>query len=490
MNLGEPSFRPDSREPAVRTIAIVGAGFTGTLVAINLLQLEHARPLRILLIDRNEFGRGLAYASRRYPYLLNVPVGCMSANSADPLEFLAFVQRELPLETAHSFVPRVIYGDYLRSKLARADAASPARVQFIRIHASASAVERTPFSFRIRLADGRALAASTIVLALGNPPPARIPAAEGVRGSSRYVEDPWVSPPAFRPGETVLIAGTGHTMVDVALAGNESADGKAMIYAISGHGLIAASQANYRESDDRGRDASLLMQAPLSTRRLFKLSRALCDAAVVRGEDWRGTISRLCSVAPMLWHGLSEPERRRFLRHLRTYWDVHRHRLPPRAWSAVRELRRKGALRVHAGRLIAMQIAGKRIRVRWRPRGEHGEQILMVDRVINCTGPNYDLRNTGNRLWHSLFARGMAVPDQCGLGPLTDDFGALRNAGGHPARDLYYVGPMLRADHWEATAVRELRVHAERLARHLAAPNTDRDTLVRETTASLQEDRT
>jgi len=477
MNEGEP-FRPDSREPTVRTVAIIGAGFSGTLVAINLLQLKHAGRLRILLIDQNPFGRGLAYASRPYPYLLNVPAGRMSASSADPEEFVTFLQRDLPLATAQAFVPREIYGEYLRWKLARAEAASAPGVKFLRIPGSASTIERTRFAFRIRMAEGRTFLASTIVLALGNPPPARLAAAEGVRGSTRYIDDPWAEPPEFSPGETVLIAGTGPTMADIALAGNEAAGGAAKIHAVSNHGLICAPETNFAEFGADDSAALLLAQDhPLSVRRLFALTRELCHQAVSRGEDWRPIIAGAAAAAPTLWHDLPESERRRFLRHARTYWDVHRHRLPPRTSRALEELRQNGTLHVHAGRLMAMQIAGKHIRVRWRPRGEKAEQILAVDRVINCTGPEYDLRNTRNRLWHSLFARGLAAPDPLGLGIATDEFGALRDANGHTVRDLYYVGPMLRADHWEVLEVEELRAHAEQLAEHLATANVEEELL-------------
>lgn len=466
MNLKKLSFRPYAREPRINTIAIIGAGFSGTIVATNLLQMEHPRGLRILLLDRNEIGRGIAYASRPFPYLLNVPVGRMSATSADPLDFLTFIRRDLPLATAHDFVPRELYGNYLKWRLARADAASPAHVRLIRIQGSATAVEQTPHSFRIRLAAGRVLAATTIVLALGNPPPARLPAAESVRGSSLYAEDPWAAPLTFAPGEAVLIAGTGPTMADVAIAGNESAGGRATIHAISRHGLVSACQTNFRTSGDQIGDASPSAQPPLSIRRLFELTRALCDEAMRRDEDWRGAISRLCALAPTLWRELPECERRRFLRHVRVYWDAHRHRLPPPTWGAIKELRKNGTLHVHAGRLMAMQIAGKQIRVRWRPRGEHTESMLEVSRVINCTGPNYDLRNTSNRLLHSLVTRGLAVPDPLGLGLLTDELGALRGANGQAVGDLYCIGPLLRGD---ATEIQELRVHAEHLTRHLAA---------------------
>lgn len=462
------SFRPHAREPTIHTIAIIGAGFSGTLVAINLLRLEHPRALRILLLDRNEIGRGVAYAIRPYPFLLNVPAGRMSATSADPLDFLSFIRRDLPLATAHDFVPRELYGEYLRWRLQRADAASPPHVRLFRIDGSATAIEQTPVSFRIRLADGRMLAANTIVLALGNSPPARLPAAEGVRGSSRYAEDPWAAPPVFEPGETVLIAGTGSTMADVAIAGNESSGGRAIIHAISRHGLVSACQTSFYPSGNEMREASPLTQPPLSVRHLFRLTRTLCENAVQAGADWRSGIAQLRAAAPSLWRDLPECERRRFLRHVRAYWDAYRHRLPPPTWDAIKEMHTKGTLHVHAGHLLAMQIAGKQIRVRWRPRGALTDSTLAVSRVINCTGPDHDVRNNPGQLLHSLVVRGLAVPDPLGLGLLTDEFGALRGAGGHPVRDLYYIGPLLRADHWDAIEIQELRAHAERLAHHLA----------------------
>lgn len=87
---------------ASRTIVIVGAGFSGTTVAINLLRLAAEEPLRIVLVDRARGARGVAYTQREWPYLLNVPAGRMSATSAEPTEFLTFAQRRLPGTTAAS----------------------------------------------------------------------------------------------------------------------------------------------------------------------------------------------------------------------------------------------------------------------------------------------------------------------------------------------------------------------------------------------------
>lgn len=464
-------MRERMREPGVRTIAVIGAGFSGTVLAANLLQLPHERPLRITLLDRAQVGRGVAYANREYPYLLNVPAGRMSASSDDPLSFLSFVQRRIPGADSGGFVPRELYGEYLKWVLARAEAAAPRHVRLTHMTGSAIGIERMPdASLRVHLADGRRLTADIAVLALGNPKPAKLRAAESVRGSSRYTEDPWSAPVKFQPREAILVVGTGLTMVDIALAGNESAGGRAVIFAISRHGLMPQPQTAFSEVADERYRTALLEQVPPSVAHLFKVTRVLANDAALRGGDWREVVTQVRALAPTLWRALAERERRRFLRHVRVHWDVHRHRIAPTAWHLIESMRRTGALHLRAGHLVNMQLAGKRIRVRWRARGEQNFRMLLVDRVVNCTGPDYDVRNTRDRLLHSLIARGMAVPDPLGLGLLTEDFGALKTANGQRGQ-VYYVGPMLRADHWEATAVQELRVHAELLARHLADPS-------------------
>jgi uncharacterized NAD(P)/FAD-binding protein YdhS len=181
-------------------------------------------------------------------------------------------------------------------------------------------------------------------------------------------------------------------------------------------------------------------------------------------------ISAVRAVAPLLWQRLAAHERERFLRHVHSYWDVHRHRLPPCSWSALNELRRSGRLVVHAGRMLDMEPVGRQVRVTWRARGTSAATTILVDRVVNCTGPQYDVRHTRDRLLRSLIAQGMLVPDAFGVGIMTDEFGAVLDASGRVAGNLCYIGPMLRPRYWETTAVPELRVHAERLAYRLSLP--------------------
>ena len=456
-----------------RTIVIVGAGFSGTAVAINLLRLSYWRPGRIVLVERGErMARGAAYADRSYDYLLNVPAGRMSMNSSDPLEFLKFAQQRIPGATEDDFLPRALYGDYLESVLLNAERSSPSHAQLHKVRGDVCSIERTDStsSFRVELDDRTTFVADDVVLALGNPPPASLPGTQPVQESPRYIADPWSAPTSFKPNESVLVIGTGLTMADTVIAGNDASHGAATFYAISRHGMIPPTQTAFRHAGCDGNDGPLLRAASLSARRLFRAVRELTDDVQNRGGDWREAITRVRTLAPSLWQRLPAREKKRFLRHARPYWDVHRHRLPTQTLAKLNEMRRENQLHVHAGRILGFELDGEKIRVSWRARAGKTIQTLLVDRVVNCTGADYNPTRSRDPLTRSLLDNGLVAPDTLGLGLRTGAYGAVIDSRNRVASNLFYIGPMLRADHWECTAAQELRVHAEQLARHLATP--------------------
>jgi uncharacterized NAD(P)/FAD-binding protein YdhS len=462
---------------STRCIAIVGAGFCGTMTAINLLQQAHVEPLRILLIDRDQHGRGTAYADdSSYTYLLNVPAGRMSASSADPLDFLRYAQRALPHVTADDFLPRVLYGQYLEDKLSTAECAAPPHVSLDRVRGNVSSLQvwRPSHTFILGFDDGHEMTATEVVLALGNPPPALLPGTDEMREGLQLVDDPWSDSAANSRDETVLLIGTGLTMADIVASTVQTGHGPARMYAISRHGLVPPRQTAFRNSHAEFDAQPLLRAASVSIRQLFRLVRQISRDTARHGGDWREAVTFVRSVAPGLWSRLPAGERKRFLRHVRPYWDIHRHRLPPSTRAAVDELRTAHRLIVHAGRIVRLEPKGDRVRVIWRPRGQEDSAALVVDRVINCTGPDYRCNASRDPLVRDLIANGLIQPDELGLGLRTVPNGGLVNLFGRATRGLYYIGPMLRADHWEATAVHELREHAEHLAHELSRPIASR----------------
>jgi uncharacterized NAD(P)/FAD-binding protein YdhS len=462
----------DGTTPQARTIAIVGAGFCGTVLATRLLRAPPARPARILLLERSGvFGRGVAYARRDHDYLLNVPAGRMSATPFIPDEFLEYARQREPSVGAEDFLPRAWYGDYLQERLAAAERDAPRGLQFERVEADVQAVHRwrRDAPLRIECANGSTIVADDVVLAVGNAQPGRLAPVRRVEGHPAYVADPWGVPAGFRRDERVLCIGTGLTMVDIATAAFARDPSPAVVYAVSRHGLVPPRQTAFRADALRtDGDAALLAAAP-SASRLLRVVRELGIDAERAGGDWREAITHVRRMAPVLWQRMPASERSRFLRHARAYWDVHRHRLPAETLARIDELRTTGQLEIVAARLDTLEPEGERLRVTLRARGGHAQRQIVVDRVLNCTGPDYDLRRLEDPLWRQLRSDGLAVPDELGLGLRTGPDGAVVDRDGWPGPHLWYLGPMLRAAHWEATGAVELRDRAELLAVRLAS---------------------
>jgi uncharacterized NAD(P)/FAD-binding protein YdhS len=452
-------------------LVIIGAGFCGTVLAAKLLRRPPSVPTDVILVERGtDTGRGVAYAERPFPYLLNVPAARLSADAGDPLQFLRFARRRLPHTDGEDFLPRALYGDYLQEVLLLAERSAPAHVRLVRVFDEVRAVTRRAGAqpLAAEFADRPALLADRIILALGNPPSALPPWAAAIRHHPAYRHDPWAARQALSAQQCVLIVGNGLTMADVVASLSRDAARSPMIMTISRRGLLPQQQTVFRASAAHAAHETLLESAH-SIRLLLASVRRLAREAEDAGGDWREVVTLVRHWAPTLWRRLPEAERRRFVRHLQSHWDVHRHRMPPTLAEHIAALRAGGRLQVHAGRILAVMPAeGDRLQVSWRARGAGPTRRLSVDLMINATGADFALERSVDPLMRSLRTSGLVSPDALNLGLRTGDHGACVDAQGASSDTLFYLGPMLRADHWEATAATELRDHAERLAAHLA----------------------
>jgi len=455
----------------MRTIAIIGAGFSGTATAVHLL--ERARtPLRIVLLDdQPDIAAGLAYSAEQRDFLLNVPAGQMSLDASRASELVDFGRRQGTQVSAQDFVSRALYGSYLSARLQ--DAIESSGLVCARIWGRAKRLAQLhdrAHSWRIDLDDGHLLFADEVVLALGNPPPARLSALEPIR-ERRYVHDPWSFWPQESPEKAprrVLLLGTGLTMADVALRLALRGPEPPEILALSRHGRLPQPQTVFNRTALRGDAVATIRASSGSIRGLVRVVRTLSREVTDAGGDWREVINTVRKIAPELWAGLNIAERQRFLRHVRPIWNVHRHRLPPAAAEELQRLRDDGRLTVLAGALEGAKATRSGIEVVWRPRGARHRKRCVVARIFNCTGPDHRPAQSANALVQSLLADGLVVPDQLELGIRVTADSEVIGADGRIVTGLYYIGPWLRARDWEATAVPELREHARRLAERLA----------------------
>jgi uncharacterized NAD(P)/FAD-binding protein YdhS len=474
-------------------VAIVGGGASGTLLAVNLLRNARA-PFRVVLVERGANpGRGLAYSTKSARHLLNVPAGRMGAFPDDPEHFLRWLRRTSPDTAPGDFVPRQRYGLYLESLLRDMGALAPPGVQLDTLCAEVTSVEEDAGRVRLGLSRGGPVEARLAVLALGNALPAdlRVPDG-GLYASERYHRSPWAAQAlrGVEPRDTVLLIGTGLTMVDTVLSLEEQGH-QGTIHAVSRHGLLphvhrrgalscpttysspgirdvlrALRQEVLRECEPCvGADGGL-HPIPIRIRAVLRIMRQEVKRATDAGADWRTVVDALRPATVPLWHRLTVGERRRFLRHLRSHWEVHRHRMAPSIGDTVERLRHEGRLHLHASRVAGFQLEDGGVRVRLRPRGLGREDVLHVQHVVNCTGPEGSITR-GHPLLKGLVEAGRVCPDTLGMGLATDAHGALLDMAGQASSRLYTLGPPRRGELWETTAVPEIRGQARTLAEHL-----------------------
>ena len=453
---------------AKRTIVVIGAGFSGTTVAINLLRAAPATVERVFLVERADRNvGGVAYQTPSASHTLNVPAGRMSAFEDDPDHFLRYVRLREPALTGGSFVPRRLYGEYLADTLeqARRESALP----LIRVSGEVVAVDERSDAVVLTLGDGRVLTADQALLAIGNYPPSNPPVGdEAFFTSIRYAGDPWARDALeMDRREDVLLIGTGLTMCDVALALRD-ADHRGRMVAVSRRGLLPqAHRVSAKPPPHLDRPATI-DDWPDTALGILRGLREEVRERAREGVDWREVVTSVRHDTPALWQRLDAGERRRFLRHLRPYWETHRHRSSPETALAVEELVEAGRLEIVAGRVERLTEDGRAVVVTLRGRGTAEPETVRVGKVINCTGPDTDLTRVRDPLIAALRRDGLVRPDELGLGLGSDAEGRLLTADGQASRRLSLVGPLRKGQLWENTAVPELRVEARRMAELLA----------------------
>ncbi len=450
---------------------IIGGGAGGCLVAAQWLRRAVA-PARLILVERSgAVGRGFAYGTAEPGHLLNVPAGRMGADPEEPGHFLRWVaarvgQPGFPASVrADDFLSRQLYGRYLGDVLAEARAGAAAGVEFDRVQGEAIDIEERPEGARVYLKDGRLLEGSRVVLALGNLPgeyPIKRPLP--FYHGPRYVHIPWQNDAlaGLAGEEEVLLVGAGLTAIDI-LVRAEAIGHRGVIHALSRNGLRPLVHRLTPPYPPFLADEPL----PTTVRALVRRVRAEVRSAAARGIDWRPVVDALRPQAQALWAALSWPERARFMRHVRPYWEVHRHRLAPQVADAVARLEAAGRVRFHAGRLEVLRDVRGGAEAVFRRRGTAERVALRVARVINCTGPRSDYSKFQHPLLVNLLARGLIDHDPLALGIQALPTGEVLRYRAGPTGWLFTLGAPLKGLLWESTAMPEIRVQAQVLAERL-----------------------
>jgi uncharacterized NAD(P)/FAD-binding protein YdhS len=457
------------------TVAIIGGGFTGATLAAQLLRKSVGSASVVLVEKGARLGRGVAYSTECSEHLLNVRAKNMSAYPDDPEHFLNWARLDhAPGACPDDYLPRLLYGQYVASALQQEIERHPGRLEHMQDEAEAVSVARGGNAAEIRLRSGRTLFADKVVFTLGNFPPGdpRLPGR--TPHSLRYVSNPWKlnlwtsgALGDLSGDKSVLLVGSGLTGVDVAITLRQRGF-RGTIHIISRHGLLPQAHKATAPWPPFWTDLS-----PSTVRGLLHLIRTQVKAAEKAGSGWRAVIDSLRPFTQEIWRSLSFIERRRFLRHVRPYWDVHRHRIAPAIGARIAAQIQDGELEIHAGRITEYSEDVDGVEVTYRARESGQRRQLRVGRVINCTGPESDCRKVDDPLLGNLLRQKLARPDPLFLGLDVSPGGALIDAYGAPSNVLYAIGPVRKGSLWETIAVPELRVQVSGLSSLLLTVRED-----------------
>lgn len=446
----------------MKRISIIGGGASGTLLAVNLIKQSGETPLEINLIEKSKkVGLGVAYATSSDVHLLNVPAGKMGAFPDDIEHFHKWLAQKGFDYTPTDFVPRKIYGEYLREILAETIQSRLNNVVVNLIDSEAIDVLTESESALVLLDSGEAIPSTKVVLAFGNFLPSNLQTpSNDYKSSDKYFQNSWDNAIFERISQTddVLLIGTGLTAVDNILSFyNRGHQGK--ITAISTHGWFPAVHQPappYQSLKDE-------ISEQRSVRGILNTVRRHCKD----NENWRSVIDSLRPFTQEMWYKLPTNEKQRFMRHLRRAWDISRHRMPPKCFDILQEMQSVGRLEVIRGKITDINLNNGRFSVEYRHKGQ--QNAVFADSVVNCIGSESNFAKLPVPLVQSLLAAGHIKPDALSLGLDATPDGKLINSANRTSRIFATLGTALKGVLWESTAMPEIRFQAKTLAAQILA---------------------
>jgi uncharacterized NAD(P)/FAD-binding protein YdhS len=458
--------------PRPQHIAVIGGGFSGTMAAVNLARLGTG-PLRVTLLNHGSpAGRGIAYGTRRPEHLLNVAARNMSALPDHPNHFLEWLRTrteyaDVPeAELRETFMPRRVYGDYLRSLTQHyARPVDPrCSAEFTQLDDGVLALEPAGSGARLRLASGATLDADKVVLATGNEPPADLPGHETVTTHAAWCANPWMDWESRIPssGEIVLL-GTGLTTVDAVIT-LLALGWPGTIHAVSRNGLLP--ESHFKGADDPLFPPPGVDLAALGLAGLVRLLEEHCARLRAAGLNPAMVVDKLRPHTQRIWGAFTDAERREFVLKHAARWNVLRHRIAPSIHRQVADALASGRLKITRAAVTGVKHLGAKIGVELRRR-DGATSVMEAALVINCTGPHTRFSATRSPLLQQLLRDGLAQPDSMDMGiRVMPDFAVVSRDGRRPPF-LFAIGPLLRGTLWESVAVPELRGQALRVAQVL-----------------------
>lgn len=450
---------------AIPQVIIVGGGFSGTALAIHLARTTSTAMVITVVEPREQVGGGVAYSTQEPAHRINVPASRMQLSGDEQGAFDRWYrqQPECSLDAAAHcedgtvYPQRGLFGRYLAEQFAIAAKRHP-EVKLRHIQASALAYEKQ----QVLLSNGETIKGDVLALAISHPPPALPRSLEGIAGHSALIANPWQKGilDGIDPEASVIIMGTGLSMADV-VASLATRHHRGPLTAFSRRGQL--SRANLK---GEWPEWSLTPQNGPCVRLWLHHIRAEVARAAEQQLPWQRVLDEVRVQGQTIWQSLPLKEQQRFVRHLRSWWDVHRYRIAPQVAAVIEQRTLEGSLQTLAARLHSLAARGPQLDITLFTRQGEWEHRV-VDHLIVTTGPGHEALIDSQPLLVSLREQGLIHPDPLGFGLAVDSQSRTLNRSGEPNPRLLVVGPAARARFGELMGLPQVADHAAAVAQHI-----------------------
>jgi uncharacterized NAD(P)/FAD-binding protein YdhS len=450
-------------------LVVVGGGFSGVSFAVQCAR-RFPWPAKFTVVEpRAELGRGIAFSAEHPAHRLNAPDAAHILDPEKVDDFARWVEETDTLvrdpEAKHAdgtnYIRRGTFGEYVQEQFERTRDNNPSSSELRHILSRAVDIEESERSLEVTLETGERLSADVVVVATGNEPPATLAQFQApVESHPAYIADPWRHDALGRihPDEEVLLIGSALTAADV-VASLLSNHHTGRIDSVSRTGLLPAR----RPRPDAGRPAptgaafssmfwdrisranTLFVEKHGQLDRVTEICRALRAAiadAEKQGLPWQGPFDDLRDSVRAVWPRLGNDEKRRFLRHLRRWYDAHRFRLPPQLERLHDKALERGQLRFMTARIQEASIDGRRLKVTLHERASGRDFTGSYGSVINCTGPSGRPDMSESPFVQALLNRRLCRVHPTGLGFDVDDQCRALSADGERLPSLVFLGSL------------------------------------------------
>lgn len=439
----------------------MGGGASATLLLAQLSIQLHAlstNPINIYIVDNSQaFTVGIAYSIEHPSFVLNVAANRMGAFPDKPEDFYQWLidypalWRNLHADfktiefQSTDFVPRMIYGAYLRWVFDQAIARSHSKnISTHRVVARVTKINPINNSKRLQVIIGsdEVLIADTVIFATGNAHQNHQHLVGTHIFSSPYcnhfLRQDWSNT------KDVIVLGSGLSMVDaIQYITQQGYQGK--FHLLSRHGLIPLPHL----SDHHAKEAPDFLARNLTTaKKIIKNIRNQISTNTQNSINWQASINALRPHTNRLWLSLTDPERKKLRRFL-PWWNVVRHRIPVDAYEALKKLQQTGRLTITKGDVKKAESDGEYFLLQLNNK----TLFIKAEKMVVCSGYQYESEYLSNFLGKLLKPQ-----DQLQKDLMNCDF---KISNTHP---IYAVGPCLAGVLFETTSIHDIRQQALHIA--------------------------